>query len=78
MSEDGLHWQRLWDEPFLPNGRPDEWNASESGHPYIFLAPTGKVFLFFQGNNDNGQTWYLSKVHLIWQDDRPIISPVKL
>ena len=59
VSDDGVRWTRLSDEPFLPNGAPGEWNASESGHPFAFTDDDGQVHLFFQGNNDMGQTWYL-------------------
>lgn len=34
-SEDGIVWKRLSEEPFLKNGKPGEWNSSESGHPHI-------------------------------------------
>ena len=56
-STDGQHWTRLSDQPFLPNGKPGDWNLSESGHPHIFANPEGDDYLFFQGNNDNGKTW---------------------
>ena len=36
VSEDGLNWKRLSEEPFLRNGKPGEWNSSESGHPHLF------------------------------------------
>lgn len=76
ISDDGLHWERLGNQPFLPNGRPDDWNSSESGHPFVFTAPDGRTFLFFQGNNDHGQTWFLSKIEIGWQDALPrIITP---
>lgn len=56
-SKDGISWKRLSDKPFLPNGLPGEWNSSESGHPHIFKDTGGRTYLFFQGNNDNGETW---------------------
>ncbi|MEZ4831034.1 MAG: family 43 glycosylhydrolase [Caldilineaceae bacterium] len=71
VSEDGVTWQRLWDEPFLPNGAPGAWNSSESGHPYVFVDDDGSTHLFFQGNNDNGRSWYLSRVGIAWDGDRP-------
>ncbi|MDP4227895.1 MAG: family 43 glycosylhydrolase [Bacteroidota bacterium] len=64
-SADGINWTRLSDQPFLPNSKPGEWNSSESGHPHIFANPNGDDYLFFQGNNDNGKTWYLSNVRII-------------
>ncbi len=72
-SLDGVHWTRLSDQPFLPNGAPDAWNASESGHPFFFRAPDERDYLFFQGNNDGGQTWYLSRLEIGWRDQQPLI-----
>ncbi|MBZ4191309.1 family 43 glycosylhydrolase [Niabella beijingensis] len=60
-SADGIRWQRLSDRPFLPNGAPGSWNESESGHPDIFKTKDQRYYLFFQGNNDKGRTWHLSK-----------------
>lgn len=71
VSDDGVAWQRLSDEPFLPNGAPGTWNASESGHPYVFVDDDGSTHLFFQGNNDNGRSWYLSRVAVTWDGGRP-------
>ena len=73
VSDDGLTWKRLFDEPFLPNGKPGEWNSSESGHPYAFQDEDGKTYLFYQGNNDKGKTWYLSQVEIGWKDGMPIL-----
>jgi len=61
-SKDGIHWQRLSNEPFLKNGKKGRWNESESGQPNILKAEDGKYYLIFQGNNDKGKTWYLSNV----------------
>jgi predicted GH43/DUF377 family glycosyl hydrolase len=60
-SKDGLHWKRMSDKPFLANGAPGSWNESESGHPDIVKDEQGKYWLFYQGNNDKGRTWFLSK-----------------
>ncbi|MCP4642675.1 MAG: family 43 glycosylhydrolase, partial [bacterium] len=51
VSDDGIAWQRMSDEPLLPNGQPGEWNSSESGHPGVFVDDDGETYLFFQGNN---------------------------
>ena len=75
VSDDGVRWQRVFNEPFLENGKPGTWNSSESGHPGLFVAPDGRVWLFFQGNNDNGKTWYLSKVEVMWKDGLPMKKP---
>lgn len=70
-SRDGLRWTRLSHEPLLANGRPGEWNASESGHPAVLADSDGRTWLFFQGNADRGRTWYLSRVELEWVNKRP-------
>jgi predicted GH43/DUF377 family glycosyl hydrolase len=72
VSSDGIRWERLSDEPFLSNGKPGEWNSSESGHPHIFQGENGKTWLFFQGNNDQGKTWYLSKIGVKWKPGGPV------
>ncbi|MDR2563776.1 MAG: family 43 glycosylhydrolase [Prevotellaceae bacterium] len=71
VSDEGIRWTRLSDTPFLRNGAKGEWNHSESGHPHIFEAPDGRTFLFFQGNNDKGNTWYISNVEIFWSDKGP-------
>ncbi|MDI9402213.1 MAG: family 43 glycosylhydrolase [Verrucomicrobiota bacterium] len=74
VSEDGIRWERLFKEPFLRNGTQGEWNQSESGHPHIFDAPDGRTFLFFQGNNDKGKTWYLSQIEVFWNEKGPYLK----
>lgn len=72
-SEDAIHWNRISDQPFLPNGKRGEWNSSESGHPHIF--DDGKrSFLFYQGNNDNGKTWFISNAEVVWTTKGPYIK----
>lgn len=72
-SADGISWKKCFDKPFLANGNKGEWNSSESGHPHIF--DNGKTsFLFYQGNNDNGKTWWLSNVEVIWSKNGPKIK----
>lgn len=69
-SKNGIQWARLSDKPFLANGRQGEWNSSESGHPHIF--DDGKrTFLFYQGNNDNGKTWWISNIEVFWNSNGP-------
>ncbi len=75
VSDDGLNWKRLSDQPFLANGKPGEWNSSESGHPGVFVDADGQTRLFFQGNNDRGRTWHLSSVPLDWQAGQPRLRP---
>ncbi|MDX2030506.1 MAG: family 43 glycosylhydrolase [Blastocatellia bacterium] len=74
VSRDGIRWRRLSDQPFLANGAPGEWNASESGHPHIFRDVGGRTWLFFQGNNTKGKTWHLSKVEVGWRQGRPFVK----
>jgi predicted GH43/DUF377 family glycosyl hydrolase len=73
VSLDGLHWRRISDQPVLPSGEAGAWNSSESGHPYVFEAADGTYHLFFQGNNDHGRTWYLSRKVIRWEDELPYI-----
>ena len=74
VSDDGVHWTRVADEPLVPSGPPGSWNSSESGHPGVFVDADGAVHLFYQANNDRGRTWYLSKVRLVWRDGRPVVA----
>lgn len=78
VSDDGVRFERLSDRPFLANGPPGSWNSSESGHPYLFQDDDGQDWLFYQGNNDRGKTWYLSVVPVAWQDGRPVLAPERL
>jgi predicted GH43/DUF377 family glycosyl hydrolase len=73
VSDDGINWKRLSDQPFLANGKPGEWNSSESGHPHIFEDMDGRTFLFFQGNSDKGKTWFISNVEVRWNKSGPYI-----
>ncbi len=72
VSLDGIHWERVSDTPVLANGQEGEWNSSESGHPFVFEASDGSYHLFFQGNNDFGKTWYLSRKRIIWENGIPL------
>jgi predicted GH43/DUF377 family glycosyl hydrolase len=73
-SNDGIKWEKLSNKPFLTNGDPGEWNYSESGHPQIFKDRDGKTYLFFQGNNDNGKTWFISNVEVKWNEKGPYLE----
>lgn len=72
-SRDGIHWERLFTDPLLPCGQPGSWNSSESGHPGVFVDDDGQTYLFYQGNNDNGRTWYLSCAKIEWRAGKPIV-----
>lgn len=69
-STDGVHFTRMQDTPFLQNGAPGAWNACESGHPYVFEDDDGRVYLFYQGNNDGGRTWYIARAELLYENGR--------
>jgi len=73
-SIDGIRWKKLSNKPFLANGNPGEWNYSESGHPHLFKDEDGRTYLFYQGNNDNGKTWFISKVEVKWNEDGPYLD----
>ncbi len=73
QSNDGVAWERMSRYPLLPNGAADEWNSSESGHPGIFEDVDGKTYLFFQGNNNRGISWHLSKMYVKWSNDEPYL-----
>ncbi len=73
-SKDGIKWIRLSKDPFLKNGLKGTWNESESGHPGIFEDTDGKTYLFYQGNNDLGKSWYISKVEVLWTKKGPKLS----
>jgi predicted GH43/DUF377 family glycosyl hydrolase len=73
VSDDGISWTRLFDEPLLPNGEPGSWNSSESGHPFLFKDEDGRTYLFYQGNNDMGRSWYLSMTEIGWRDGLPYL-----
>lgn len=73
-SRDGIHFERLFRTPLLPNGNPGSWNSSESGHPGYFADDDGKGYLFYQGNNDHGRTWLISFVRLTWVHGIPQIA----
>jgi len=75
VSDDGLTWKRLFPEPLIPNGKPGDWNASESGHSGVLTDTDGRTYLFYQGNNDNGKSWYLSKTEIGWKDGKPVVLP---
>jgi hypothetical protein len=73
-SKDGVKWEKLSNKPVLENGDPGSWNYSESGHPGIFRDKNNKTYLFYQGNNDNGKTWYISKVEVFWNENGPYLK----
>ena len=73
ISEDGIAWERLFDQPFLPGGAPGTWNDCESGHPCIFEDKDSQTWLFFQGNSDGGKTYFISATRVGWDGDTPFL-----
>ncbi len=67
-------WTQLTDAPILKPEYPGTWNLSESGHPHLFKDEDGGTYLFYQGNNDNGKTWYISKIEVKWNDNGPYLQ----
>jgi len=72
VSDDAVHFRRLGDKPFLPNGPPGSWNSSESGHPGVFVDDDGSTSLFYQGNDTKGKTWSLARLPVEWKDGKPV------
>lgn len=74
VSDDGIRFQKPSPNvPFLPCGQAGTWNASESGHPYLFTDTDGSHHLFYQGSPDGGTTWYLSRCRLNFKNGVPYI-----
>ena len=73
VSEDGVFFRRIFTEPFLACGAPDAWNSSESGHPYVFCDNDDRIHLFYQGSSDGGETWYLSRAEITFEDGMPVL-----
>ena len=76
VSTDGYTWSKWSSTPFLANGAAGTWNSSESGHPGIFDLDGDRSFLFYQGNNDGGKTWFLSQIEVYWNVNGPTKVPV--
>jgi len=74
VSDDGFRFRRLSDQPFLSNGAPGDWNASESGHPYVYETDDGHLWLYYQGSPDMGKSWYLSRRELLFDKGKFILK----
>lgn len=73
VSEDGVHFRKPQNTPFLPAGGEGAWNASESGHPYVFADNDGRIYLFYQGSPDGGKSWYISRCEIAFRGEIPYI-----
>ena len=72
ISTDGIHWKKVSNKPFLSNGDPGTWNSCKSGHPHIFKDKNSQTYLFYQGNNDFGRTWFISQRKVLWRNGKPL------
>ena len=45
------------------------------GPPSYFADDDGREYLFYQGNNDHGKTWFISFVLLRWDHGMPVLLP---
>lgn len=77
VSDDAVHFTRMSAEPLLGPGPAGAWNASESGHPYIFEDDDGRLHLFYQGSPDGGRTWLLSRADVTFENGMPVITPTE-
>jgi predicted GH43/DUF377 family glycosyl hydrolase len=77
VSDDGVRFTRMSDKPLLGPGNPGDWNACESGHPYVF-EHGGRVYLFYQGSNDMGKTWRLSRKEVVFSSLPNGSIPIKI
>jgi hypothetical protein len=64
---DGLKWTRLLTSPFLPHGKPGQGMRANRA-TLACMSRRTRDHLFYQGNNDRGRTWYLSRVKLDWTE----------
>ena len=74
VSNDGVFFKKLLNEPLVPCGKEGEWNASESGHPYAFVDNDKTPYLFYQGSPDGGKSWYISRLRLGFENGMPYVS----
>ena len=77
VSSDGVHFMRLFDKPLLAPGPSGSWNACESGHPYVFEDRDGEIYLFYQGSDDMGRTWRLSRKHVRFSGGMPVLDDMQ-
>lgn len=77
VSADGRTFDKLFiDRPLIACGEAGSWNADESGHPYVFQDDDGKIWLFYQGTNDKGHTWYITRTEIgFGSDGVPFVIP---
>ncbi len=71
VSTDGCHFKRNPTNPvFAPSGA---WTCGRAIDADV-IAHDDQLFLYFyQGNNDLGRTWYISKREVVWSDGYPYL-----
>ena len=40
----------------------------------FFTDLDGRTYLFYQGNNDHGKTWYITQQEVLWKDGKPYLK----
>ncbi len=73
ISDDGIHFRRIFQQPLLAPGPKGSWNAHESGHPYVY-EHDGVLHLFYQGSDDMGETWRISRKTVSFHEGMPILN----
>lgn len=73
-STDGVHWQRGSATPVIPRGEPGEWNSCESGHPGLLTDRDGSMYLFLQGNDEDGRSNLLAGLPVRWEGGAPVFG----
>ena len=64
----------LWLASLATQAQPTPSPASEpmmKCHPGVFTTRDGQTWLFYQGNNDKGRTWFLSRLPVKCSGSRP-------
>ena len=49
-------------------------NRTVLTYPHIFTDLDGRTYLFYQGNNDNGKTWYITQEEVVWKNGKPFLK----
>ena len=57
--------------PCWPTAVRENGISARAAIPGVFEDEDGKTYLFYQGNNDHGRTWFLSAVEIDWSSARP-------
>ncbi len=74
VSKDGITFTKCFDKPFLACGKEGEWNSDESGHPYAYVDESGRCWLYYQGTNDMGESWYISRKEIEFKNGIPALK----